>query len=180
MSLLTQRTAIVAAVKTALPAVIDCESHGGRFTPEDLKRIAQRTPAIRVGCLGIRSMESDGAGSFDVIVVWGIFVITADKPQLPRDAGALTLVAAIVQLVPDNIWNDTASGYPENSRADNLYSGQLESVGVALWAITWQQKITLGGTDAGALDDFITFNATYDLAPPDGQTDAQDSVTLEQ
>lgn len=180
MSLIEQRTAIVAAVKAAIPELVECQSHGGRFALEDLKKIAQRTPAVRVGCLGIRDMVSDGGGAIDVTAIWGIFVITTDKPMLPRDAGALILVGAIAAVVPDNLWDGTATGYPEGSRGDNLYSGQLESIGVALWAITWQQKITLGGLDPAGLDDFITFNAAYDFAPADGAADAQDTITLDQ
>lgn len=34
--------------------------------------------------------------------------------------------------------------------------------------------------DEASLDPFITFNADWDMAPPDAQTDATDTVTLEQ
>lgn len=177
MSLIEQRTAIVAAVKAVCPELVDCQSHGGRFTLDDFKRIAQRTPTVRVGCLGIRDMVNDGAGGIDATATWGIFVITTDKPQLPRDGGALILVNAIATIIPDNLWNNTATGYPEGTRGDNLFSSQLEGIGVALWAITWQQKLTLGGLDPAGLDDFITFNAAYNLT---GTADAQDTITLEQ
>jgi len=34
--------------------------------------------------------------------------------------------------------------------------------------------------DVATMDPFITFNADWDMAPPDGQIDATDNVTLEQ
>lgn len=180
MKLLAQRTAIVAALEDALPKTVDCNSHGGRFSVDDLKRIAQRTPAVRVGCLAIRDMVSDNAGGIDITVVWGVFVITTDTPQFSRDAAALILVAAIAALVPDNRWAAIASDNPAAARGDNLYSGQLENVGVALWAITWQQQLTLDKQDLANLDAFQTLHVDFNLAPKDDSIDGQTDIDLPQ
>lgn len=181
MSLIDFRASIIGHLKdTAVGITENCAPHGGRFTQAELKRLAVKTPAILVACLGLVDIEDNTGGSVDVMASWGAFVVTADRPGVSRDAGALAILTALTQKVPGNKWGRGDVGYPERVRADNLYSGQVEAAGVAMWAVTWQQGITLGGLDASTLDIFATLHADYDLAQPDGQIDASDTVTLPQ
>lgn len=182
MSLLDLRTAIVDEVRSGLADLIrdNCLPHGGRFDKGEIRRLALKSPAVLIACLGLVNAESDGAGAVNATAAWGAFVVTTDKPQLPRDAGALVIVSALTRVVTDNRWGREDTGYPGKLRGDNLYSGQADGAGVALWAVTWQQTITLGALDESTLDLFATFHADWDLAPADGAIDARDHVTLEQ
>lgn len=178
MSLLDLRTAITAKLDAALPN-IDVKSHGGRFTLQDLQRIATQAPAVRVGCLGVIKAELSGS-SVTVTATWGAFALAKDKHQLPRDAGALIMAAQILSIIPENNWGIDDAGLPDKIRGDNVYSGKLDAKGVALWAVTWTQSTEIETLDFESLHDFATFAADYDLDPADGETDASDSVPLDQ
>lgn len=179
MTPLELRSAIIAEVREKVSVLQEnCQAHGGRFDKGEIRRVAIKSPVVLIACLGLLGAESDGCGEVDAVFQWGAFVVTTDKPQLPRDAGALAIVTALANIIPGNRWGAAASE-PERIRGDNLFSGQLEGAGVALWAITWQQKLTLGGLEEATLDDFLVFHADYDLAPPDGQIDAVDDVQID-
>ena len=180
MSLIDQREAIINAAKDNLGALSgNCQSFGGRFAAAEIKRYALQSPAILVACLGIPEIRDDEHGAIDLITQWGTFVICTDKPQLPRDAGALAIVTALLPIFRGRtIAADENVGYPEKVRGENLFSGAIEGQGIALWAITWQQKITITDFDPSGLDDFLLFHADYDLAPPDGAIDAADNINL--
>lgn len=182
MNLPDLRAAIVAGIRETLPEAIrdNCRTHGGRFDKGEIKRIAMKSPAILVACLGLVDAAPDGAEGVNATFAWGAFVVTTDKPQLPRDAGALALVSILAGVVPDNRWGCDDAGYPDKIRGDNLYSGAVDGAGIALWAVTWNQRLTLAVSDGSALGIFATFHADWDLAPADGAIDAVDHVPLEQ
>lgn len=178
MTLLEQREAIVAALKAALPQIgLNIRSHGGRFTPEEIRRYAVNTPALLVACLGLASITDNDDGTVTAVPVWGVFVVATDKPQLPRDAGALVLVSAATPVIAGNRWGLDSADYPDQLRGDNLYSGTIDGAGVALWAISWRQSITLAEFDPSALEDFLRCHVEYDLVPT-GTIDATDDITL--
>ncbi|SPD73813.1 conserved hypothetical protein [uncultured Desulfobacterium sp.] len=175
------RSAIIDAIKTGVPGLEDhVEPHGGRFDLEELKRLAQRSPSMLVACLGVVSARANSAGETEAVCKWAAFVLTTDKRGVARDVGVLALVAAVLPVIPDNCWGVDGVNSPKNIRADNLFSTALDKIGVALWAITWDQEITLGGLDEGSLDLFALMHVDWDLAPPDGTFEAVDDVELEQ
>ena len=175
MSLLALRTAIDGAVKAALPTVKSVKPHGGRFTLEEIRRIAAQTPSVRIALLGLNSIGQTTGSEVRALAVVAVFVLTRDAPAVHRDVAALALVEVLVKLVPGNVWGLADVDAPNDVRADNLFSTQLDKVGVALWAVNWRQEIELGVFDETALDDFATFNATFDIGetPNTPKTDIQ-------
>ncbi len=177
MTLHDLRTAIIAALAAGFPAGTAVDEYGGRLTPEEIKRIAAQAPAVKVAILGVDEAKDTPSGRVEVTAVCGAFLITKSKPGSPRDAAALILVSGALALIPGNLWGLEDTQIPQAVRAQNLFSGELDKTAVALWGITWRQEISVGGIDEATLDDFITFHATWDMAPPDAQTDAEDNLT---
>lgn len=180
MSLHGLRDAVVATLKTALPALPSIEAHAGRFTPEEVKRAGAQTPALRVVVVDVPQIEASNVGTADVDVLMGVYVVTRDTPASPRDKAALATVTALTTIVPENRWGLDYAERPEGMRADNLYSGDVDKLGLALWAMTWLQTIRVKfGPSAGVLDDLKTFVTDYHLPPlgdPPGAPAATDKT----
>lgn len=124
----------------------DAGTAAGRMTEADIKRMAVRTPAIRVAVLGLPSGEAAGNGEVDRMVAFTAYVLTTDKPKLPRDDAALAMVENLMLRLPGQRWN-SADTYPVHGdaiTAENLYSATLGNVGVTLWAVVWRQKVRMG------------------------------------
>lgn len=182
MSLLTLRQAIVDDLKANVPNLKTCEGHGGRFDATELKRVAMRAPAVFVACLGLADVE-EGHDGVAGTLTWGAFVVTRDTPGSSRDQAALAVLQAILVRLPGNRWGlDQAEGRPERVSAQNLYSATVDRLGVALWAVSWRQRMVIGGElDPAMLDVFATFDARYDLdTSQDGEPVAEDTVTMPQ
>lgn len=145
MSLLALRTAIVDAIQEQLPAA-DCKTHPGRFDLSEIKRIATKTPAIRIAVLGLPTGAEAGSGEHDREVRFAAFVLTTDKPSLPRDVAALAMVGALIAALPGQRWGRPGVHPVDAAKvaADNLYSSGVDGTGLALWAVTWSQRIRMG------------------------------------
>jgi hypothetical protein len=176
VSLLGLRAGITAGIKTALPEVKSVETHGGAFDAGELKRIATISPAVRVAILGVGQARR-GSGGTDLAVRCAAFVVTKTTPANPRDVKALALVSTLLHAVQGNAWGLAYADSPRDVAADNLFSGDLDKEGVALWAVHWDQEIRVGEVDTATLAAFKTFKADYDLAPKDGVILATDQVT---
>ena len=85
----------------------------------------------------------------------------------------------LLQIIDSNDWgSDDVVEDPANIKAQNLYSGTIDKTGVAMWAITWIQKIRLGETfDMGELDDFL--RAIGESVNDDGMTLIESQTELE-
>jgi len=164
------------AVLKALKA--DVRTHRGRFTVEDLKTVAALPMSVLVSCLAVKGAEA-GDGMVSCRCLWGAFPVTTDRPQAGRDASALVILTRLLEIIPTGLWGLDISA-PRHVEATNLYSGQLDARGVAIWAVTWEQSVDLVLTadNADGMGKFLTFLADWDLAPRDGKIVAQDDVRL--
>jgi phage gp37-like protein len=172
------REAIVAAVDAALPELRTCQSHGGRFDRGELQRLSRRAPAVLVAVLGIPGLD-DGAGAGRAAVRWGAYVLTRDTPAVRRDVAVLDYAEALMRLVRGNRWALGSAQRPRRIGADNLYSGELDKHGIALWAVTWEQEIAFAPRDLADLADWTLYSATHQVGGAD-DPDAEDRVELPQ
>lgn len=189
MSLETLRAAVVNTIGAGMTSTVTCEPHGGRFDVEELKRVSRKTPAVFVAVLGLRDVVERN-GDFQATVAWGAFAVAKDNPGLRRDLAAAALVDRLTMIVPDNTWGleDECLRRPQGIRGDNLFSASVNKLGVAMWAVTWQQSMVLGQAmdDAAlaALDPFETLNIRYpvddDVDDHEDAPEAVDQVTLPQ
>ena len=169
------RDAIVSAIKTALPALYTCEAHGGRFDFKELSRWSKQAPAVLVAAVSVPSI-ADGPTRI-AQVRWVAYLVTRDTPQATRDVAALDFAEALLRLGRNNTWALDNTQKPERLAAENLYSGQLDRSGMALWAVSWQQGVGLRASDIATLADFTLYTATHEVG--DGPV-AEDRVELPQ
>ncbi len=117
------------------------KTHGGRFSLEELKRYAQQAPGVRLALLGVERVECTSFGKVWLHARLGAFVIAAGQG---RNAQALQISTALGVLVADNRWGvEEWAHTPQEARCDNLYDAALDKTGIAIWAITWRQRIEL-------------------------------------
>ena len=180
MSVLAVRQSIVNALITALPNGTQVQAHGGRFdSVEEIKRYITKGPAVLVSCMRV-PISNPGSGRLMLPCGWAIFVITKDLPQLPRDQGAIALAEAVVLQVSGNLWGRSDVMAPFNIDSRNLYSAKVDTLGVALWGITFTQAVTDLTVDESTLNNFVTFHEDIDMAPADGQVDITQTTPLPQ
>lgn len=139
--------AVTAAVKAELIGVCkDVESHPGRFTESELKRISLSRRAVRIAVEDILETRISPMKKVSYRLLMAAFVICSDRDGPDRSESAIEVVEKVISVLPRNRWNsDDYQAVLETSiSAQNLYSGEIEKRGVAMWAITWNQ--TINGT----------------------------------
>jgi phage gp37-like protein len=182
MSLETLRTGVVNKLNTSTPKSVHCDSHGGRFDLNELKRVSSKAPAAYVATLGFSNLK-ELSGTYEATVAWGVFVVAKDQRGAKRDQVALSIVDMLSLILPGNNWSlDESLGTPERIQADNLFSALIDKAGVAMWAITWRQHMELGRAmtedELATLDLFATFDARFPIA--DDAPETKDQVSLPQ
>ena len=180
MSLVSLREAVKQMLQDGVGADVRVDVHGGKFDLDSLKRYARQAPCVVVAVLGIRGISSDSS-QLAVSLNMGAFVVVADKGQgMPRDVGSLWLTEKVLRVVrPEQDWDDEDASSPTEIRGDNLFSGQLDQAGVAIWAVTWIQPYDLTDENAEDYDDFLTCEVT--IADPNTDDDElEDTITLPQ
>ena len=145
MKLNELRQGIVDVITAANPTIKTVETRPGKFDITDLKRIgAGKIPAALVSILGLPKVTRTATDENALDVRLAVFIITKDKGAQNKDAAALDIVEDLLARIPDNRFGVQAVGVPESVKADNLYSGNLDKTGVAIWAITWSQSVRIG------------------------------------
>ena len=102
---------------------------------------------------------------------FGIYVMARSTPNATRDTAPLTLLSSVLASMPHNRWpntagDDTASKMPMSIAAVNLYSSKLDSKGISLWCVRWQQGVDLTVTSASDLADMLRVYTTYEPSAP--------------
>jgi len=138
-------------IKSKLPDLRDCRPHAGRFDLAELRRVAAKTPAVFIACLGVRESKMIESGECDADLVMAAFVVTADVKGLPRDVAALNIIEFLLMYIPGKQWGLEGKAFQARDvQAQNMYSGDVDKAGIAMWAASWRQKVLLGES---VLDD---------------------------
>ena len=177
MSLLDTRQAIAAALEVAIGNLAQSGTHGGRFDLAELRRWANRSPCVLSACLGVQGVDLEGGTQPVANARWAAYVITRGDHIEKRDAQAVAIVETVLATVPGNDWGETDTHNPKSIRADNLYNSALDKVGIALWAVTWDQRLDLSTVALSSLSDWDTFYTDYEIGDDDSTTD---TTTMEQ
>lgn len=171
------RDAIVATIKEAIPGLRMVVGHAGRFdTAEELLRIITQAPAVLVSCLAVNRVDEQG-GVLCPEVRWVAYVVTRDAPKLKKDVSAVAIIEQLVRVIAGNRWGIDGTHRPRGITGENLYSGAIDSLGVAIWAVPWQQGLDLPA-DAADLPDLVCLHTDFDLAPGDGSADVEGEAPL--
>ncbi|MFA0113758.1 hypothetical protein AB4407_08725 [Vibrio sp. 10N.261.46.E11] len=156
------------------------ERHIGRFDKaDDIKRwMSNRDGGVRIAALRVPQYETVGnrlIGNVNLVA----YVFTTDQFGYEKDLRAEVVAGKLVRELVDRSALPTAYGRVENVRSDNLYSGEIDKLGIAIWSITWSQQWYLDEEiDLSTLDDFITFGLKGEIA--DGAPTIDGEVKLPQ
>ncbi|TKF30785.1 hypothetical protein FCV50_13340 [Vibrio kanaloae] len=156
------------------------ERHIGRFDKaDDIKRwMSNRDGGVRIGALRVPQYETVGnrlIGNVNLVA----YLCTTDQFGYEKDLRAEVVAGKLVRELMDRSALPTAYGRVENVRSDNLYSGEIDKLGIAIWSVTWSQQWYLDEEiDLSTLDDFITFGLKGEIA--DGAPTIDGEVKLPQ
>lgn len=156
------------------------ERHIGRFDKaDDIKRwMSNRDGGVRIAALRVPQYETVGnrlIGNVNLVA----YVFTTDQFGYEKDLRAEVVAGKLVRELVDRSALPTAYGRVENVRSDNLYSGEIDKLGIAIWSVTWSQQWYLDEEiDLSTLDDFITFGLKGEVA--DGAPTIDGEVKLPQ
>lgn len=174
------RAKIAETIRTGVSDLRDVDVTQGQVSVDEFKLWLHSVPAARVACLGLDQAKDVGDNNWEYDANFAVFVITRDAGKVEREAMAMGIVEKILGKVPGTTWGFPDIGAAENPRAENLYTTLAGKDGVSLWLIRWVHRISItSSADSGELDDFATGNITFDLAPPDGAIEAEDTIQLE-
>lgn len=141
MSTLTEfRDAAVSGLAAALD--VSVLPVGGAFDAAELRRHVTRTPCVLVSLVRVDSFDGF-TNSWESGAVFAAYVVTRDLPEADRDEQAMDIVTDIVRLLASNPSFGTTARVvnPSSVVADNLYSGAVDSVAVALWSVSWSAML---------------------------------------
>ncbi|PML45220.1 hypothetical protein BCT76_02845 [Vibrio tasmaniensis] len=156
------------------------ERHIGRFDKaDDIKRwMSNRDGGVRVAALRVQQYETVGNRLIGN-VNFAAYVFTTDQFGYEKDLRAEVVAGKFVRELVDRSALPTSYGRVENVRSDNLYSGEIDKLGIAIWSVTWSQQWYLDEEiDLSTLDDFITFGLKGEIA--DGAPTIDGEVQLPQ
>jgi hypothetical protein len=134
----------VAAVLAARYPTFTVEPHGGQFTEREVPMLLAKAPAILVACTGFASLHATGLNQWRGVLRWAAFVLGADTATTERQDVALDTVADLWLWLPGQRWGLAEARVPEQASlaADNLYTGSLNNLRIALWGLRWEQTFT--------------------------------------
>ena len=160
------------------------ESGPGEWSEDYLDRFVKSAPAIRTACLG---GTADTATQLDVDTEWAVFVLTGWRGQREKlrrrgwndGVGAYRAVTLLAPWLHACKVGDV--GFCTVKRLTNLWSGQLDRKGVALWSIGLNIRLQIDRPiDEDALAEFLHADVRWDI--PEGgdaeDPDATDTINL--
>ena len=127
--------------------VSDVESHPGRFTEAELERMLLSNKAVRIAIETAPGLTITGQGIHQARLLMAAYVICGDSSGVDRHKNALEIVEQIISLLPYNRFDTTylRSIDPKTITAENLYSGEIDNRGIAMWGVSWEQTVTHQG-----------------------------------
>jgi hypothetical protein len=154
--------------------------HVGRFDkPNEIKNwMSGKDGGIRIAALRVRNIDqSAGQMTGDVDLV--AYVFCTEQFGYSRDQRAEVIAGRLAKLLLANKGVPTANKKAESLNMDNLYSGDVDGLGLAIWSVSWTQNWVLDKPlTAADLDDFVTMHATAEIAH--GAPTMDSDITLDQ
>ncbi|MCZ6928681.1 hypothetical protein GST45_17745 [Serratia marcescens] len=140
------------------------ERHIGQFnTPEEVKRhLSDRDGSIRVAALRVRDIHHEMGGVIG-LVTWAAYVMATDSWGYGRDLRAEVMAGKLARRLAakEAVKGMGAERKAADISADNIYSGNLDALGVTMWVVVWNQEFKLDEeVDISTLPDFLTLGMT--------------------
>ncbi len=146
-------------------------------------RVADVTPKIDgfveqlfVGTTG-ESVRRGGA--VNQTIVYNLFIMVKGKTIRSRRRGVKLIVEALLKFLNVGTWTtDECYQQPMNVKDKNLYSTDIDEMGLALWVIRWDQLVQIPYlADRTTLDDFAILYADYLRV---AETDPENTISEQQ
>lgn len=174
----TIRASIATGIAAKVPALRGVGVHGGVFGAADLQRYATQAPYAVVVAEGSRQSELQST-TITMLVDFTCFIIVRGSSSDKRDEASLALVYSVAKAVHLNRWSSELLTAPRNIEWRNGYTPEIDKLGIAIQAVTWEQGVQVTNTvDLATLDDFETFVTTYELDGAIATYKQESTVTL--
>lgn len=142
-SLTELRDAAVTALKTALPGVRVDSVSGGADAAAVLKKTLG-TATVLVTAVGAQNVADPASCDFDVCGQFAaLVVIYGRKDQLTREKDGLVVVEQAAQALHGKTFGLFDTGRARVQSLGPLEDEELEDKGAWVWAIVWEQLLTL-------------------------------------
>lgn len=182
-TLIEYQDAVEARVREILPGgsngVRTVSTHIGEFGEREVREYAPASPAVILAPMGFTDVVPTG-GSVRAVFSYSAYVLAKTMGHGDRGQIVMAIIGALIPALPRERFHACAKA-PQGITAGNLYTGPVDDMGIALWAIQWEQVLALGGVDPSTLADFITLHSTYNLDPGADDPDdfsAPQTITL--
>lgn len=173
-------TPLLTGNENDIDKVSEIARHVGRFDkPNEIKSwLSKKDGGIRIAAMRVRNIEQLGGqmtGDIDFVA----FVFCTEQFGYSRDQRAEVIAGRLAKLLIANKGVPTANKKATDLNMDNLYSGDVDGLGLALWSVSWTQNWVLDKPlTAAELDDFVTFHASAEIA--DRAPTMDSDITLDQ
>lgn len=154
------RDGIVAALRAALPEdlVLDVRAYDGAVDKAMIERTTLRAPAVLVTVLGGKTAPRGGT-LLDTLK-FGVYIVVKAKNSEQRSKAALMLRETCATVLHKaDVAADEQHKPPTEIEWANLFDGEVDEMGLTLWAGAWEHVLQIPplSDDAyDALNDFRT------------------------
>ena len=132
---------------------------GGQFGSKDLERVANNAPGALISMQGMTKAAVDTTVTADLVCVLASKGAAGNRRALQIvDMVSLVMSKLAFGWVPGSL---DCVGAAVDAQAENLYTPELDTKGVALWAVAWKQDVDLIQIADLNLDDFLSYYADY-------------------
>ena len=131
---------------------ISIEPHAGRFTENEIRRLATKAPAVLTSLMQI--LDGNGTDNAECRFISWVLARADNKDRIYDTAlKHISLLIPVIRSIPYNsVYNATDVSDIE---AENLYTGTLDSINISMWAVSWTWSVRAAQIPEGsiALDD---------------------------
>ncbi len=142
MSLAALTDAMVATI-TARLAPARVKQHGGAFTERELVLLLGDAPCLLVAPLQLSGFgPNHNLNGWQATARFTVYCLSTDAGGNRTDAAMDYAQAVLNLLLEDQDWGLPAHCEPPlltSLRAENLYSGKINILSIAVWAVSWDQ-----------------------------------------
>lgn len=128
-----------------LPGLASAQGMVGRLDLAEVKRTGIRAPAVLVSRFGSKLFQTLAGPHHIYLTDMAAFIVTKDQPGLDRNAAAAAISQVLMTRLPDLNLSVEGVGEVSDLAEHSLDSAETKANGVALWAITWKQRLALTG-----------------------------------
>lgn len=145
-------------IHAVMPALRECRGFTGRLDVEEIRRLGIPSPAVLVSRLSARQQRPAAGPHHTYLVRFAAFVVSKSEPGRDRHEAATRITQVLLGLIPDRNWGLDEVGSVRGVEEVSLQTPASEKAGVGLWAVSWEQEVTvqaLPADEAIALDVYL-------------------------